>query len=142
MSYYELIQLYFERANAMQQYWNLYVIIVGGILAFSSLRKQPAAVTTALVCILFALFAYKNLDAMYDTTAQRFATLQAIKQFDNATAATGTASKQVRDLLEPTLNPATYGSVRATHVTSDILTIAALCAMEVRRRRLRATGSQ
>ena len=83
MNYNELIQLYFERSNAMQQYWNLYVIIVGGILAFSSLRKQPAAITTALVCILFALFAYKNLDAMKDTTAQRFATLEAIKQFDS-----------------------------------------------------------
>lgn len=134
MNYNELIQLYFERSSAMQQYWNLYVIIVGGILAFSSMRKQPAAVTTALVCILFGLFAYNNLDAMYDTTQHRFATLQAIKQFDSS--ATGGAPNQMRSLLEPTLNPATYSRVRATHVTSDVLTIAALCAMELRRRRL------
>jgi hypothetical protein len=138
MNYNELIQLYFERSNAMQQYWNLYVIIVGGVLAFSSLRKQPAAITTALVCILFALFAYKNLDAMYDTTRQRFATIEAIKQFDSSgTNAAG--FKQERELLEPTLAPATYNSVRVTHVTSDILTIAALCAMELRRRRLKST---
>src|SRR6266705_2520584 len=107
MNYNELIQLYFERSNAMQQYWNLYVVIVGGVLAFSSLRKQPAAITTALVCILFALFAYENLDAMKDTTTQRFATLEAIKQFDSG----ATPSKQMRDLLEPTLTPATFGSV-------------------------------
>jgi hypothetical protein len=136
MNYNELIQLYFERSTAMQAYWNLYVLIVGGLLAFSSLRKQPGAISTALVSILFALFAYKNLDAMYDTTAQRFATVQAIKQFDSS-GATVPSSKPVRDLLEPTLTPATYGSVRATHVTSDILTIAALWAMEFRRRRLR-----
>ena len=136
MNYPELIQLYFERSNAMQQYWNLYVIIVGGVLAFSSLRKQPAAITTALVCILFALFAYKNLDAMKDTTAQRFATLDAIKQFDPGAGAVA-SSKQVRELLEPTLMPATYNSVRVTHVISDILTLAALWAMEFRRRRLR-----
>ena len=135
MNYNELIQLYFERSTAMQQYWNLYVIIVGGVLAFSSLRKQPAAITTLLVCILFALFAYNNLDAMKDTTAQRFATLEAIKQFDSGTA--GAPSRQVRDLLEPTLTPATYNSVRTTHVISDILTIAALLAMELRRRRMR-----
>ena len=139
MNYNELIQLYFERSNAMQQYWNLYVIIVGGVLAFSSLRKQPAAITTALVCILFGLFAYNNLDAMKDTTAQRFATIEAIKQFDSG-GVTATASKQVRDLLEPTLTPATFGSVKATHITSDLLTIAALCAMELRRRRLKATS--
>ena len=137
MSYNELIQLYFERSNAMQQYWNLYVIIVGGVLAFSSLRKQPAAITTALVCILFALFAYENLDAMKDTTAQRFATLEAIKQFDSG-AATTTPSRQARDLLEPTLTPATFGSVKATHIISDLLTIAALWAMEFRRRRLKS----
>ena len=93
MNYNELIQLYFERSNAMQQYWNLYVVIVGGVLAFSSLRKQPAAITTTLVCILFALFAYENLGAMKDITAQRFATLEAIKQFDSGAAAT-TPSKQ------------------------------------------------
>ena len=137
MNYNELIQLYFERSNAMQQYWNLYVIIVGGVLAFSSLRKQPAAITTALVCILFALFAYKNLDAMKDTTAQRFATLEAIKQFDSGAAAAA-PSKQVRDLLEPTLTPATFGSVKVTHIISDLLTSAALWAMELRRRRLRS----
>jgi len=137
MNYNELIQLYFERSTAMQQYWNLYVIIVGGVLAFSSLRKQPAAITTLLVCILFALFAYNNLDAMKDTTAQRFATIEAIKNFDSGAGA-ASPSKQVRDLLEPTLTPATYNSVRTTHVISDILTIAALWAMELRRRRMRS----
>jgi hypothetical protein len=135
MNYNELIQLYFERATAMQSYWNLYVIIVGGLLAFSSMRKHPAAITTAIVSILFALFAYKNLDAMHDTTAQRFAVLDAIKQYDATTSAA--ASIEVRNLLEPTLTPATWRSVKATHITSDILTIAALCAMELRRRRMR-----
>jgi hypothetical protein len=140
MNYNDLIQLYFERSTAMQAYWNLYVLIVGGLLAFSSLRKQPAAITTLIVSVLFALFAYKNLDAMYDTTQERFATIQAIKQFDSS--GTNAASlKQTRELLEPTLTPATYGSVRATHVTSDVLTIAALWAMEFRRRRLKSRMS-
>jgi hypothetical protein len=134
MNYNELIQLYFERATAMQSYWNLYVIIVGGILAFSSIRKQPAAVTTLIVSILFALFAFKNLDAMHDVTAQRFATLDAITHFDAGGAVA--TNQKVREMLEPTLTPATYGSVQLTHVISDILTIAALWAMELRRRRL------
>jgi hypothetical protein len=138
MSYNDLIQLYFERSTAMQAYWNLYVVIVGGLLAFSSLRKQPAPTTTLIVSLLFALFAYENLDAMYDTTRQRFATIEAIKQVDSTGTNAGSL-KQVRDLLGPTLTPATYGSVRTTHVISDILTIAALWAMEFRRRRLRST---
>jgi hypothetical protein len=136
MNYNELIQLYFDRSNAMQDFWNLYVLVVGGILAFSSLRKQPAAITTLLICLLFALFAYENLGAMKDCTAQRFAALEAIKQFDANGGAT-TNPKPVRDLLEPTLTPATWHSVKATHLTSDVLAIVALIAMEMRRRTLR-----
>ncbi|MGI8431053.1 MAG: hypothetical protein ACR2MW_02015, partial [Chthoniobacterales bacterium] len=79
MNYHDLIQLYFERGNAMQNFWNLYVVILGGVLAFSSLRKQPAPITTALVCLLFALFADENLGARHDATAQRVALLQAVK---------------------------------------------------------------
>jgi hypothetical protein len=133
MNYGELVQLYFERSTAMQNYWNLYVLVVGGLLAFSSLRRHHAAVTTGLVCLLFALFAYENLGALKDVTAQRFALLDLIKRSDTSNA---TDSRQVRERLEPTLTPATYSSVRFTHVTSDILTIAALIAMELRRRTL------
>jgi hypothetical protein len=140
MNYSDLIQLYFDRSNAMQNFWNLYVLIVGGILAFSSLRKHPAPITTLVVSILFALFAYENLGAMKDCTAQRFAMLDALRKFDANGGAT-TNPKPARDLIEPTLTPATWGSVKATHLTSDVLTILALVAMEFRRRRLRDQGS-
>src|SRR5437660_12457044 len=110
MNYNELIQLYFERSTAMQQYWNLYVIIVGGALALSSLRKQPAAITTALVCILFALFAYHNLDQQKDTTHQRPATIDAIKHIESD-GDTATTATQVPELLEPIRTPATCGSL-------------------------------
>jgi hypothetical protein len=136
MNYNELIQLYFERSTAMQNYWNLYVLIVGGILAFSSMRRQPAAMTTLLVCVLFALFAYNNLGAMKDCTAQRFAVLEAVRGFDAGGGATANP-KPLRTLLEPTLTPATYESVRRTHLASDVLTIVVLVVMEIRRRRLR-----
>ena len=138
MNYDQLIQLYFERCNATQDYWNLYVIIVGGILAFSSLRKHHAAVTTLVVCVLFALFAYENLGALHDVTAQRFALLDAIKQFDANGGAT-INPQHVRALIEPTLTPATWSSVVVTHLASDVLTILALIAMEWRRRTLRET---
>jgi len=137
MNYNELIQLYFERSNALQGYWNLYVVVVGGLLAFSSLRKQPAAITTLIVTVLFGLFAYENHDAIQVATGQRLATREAITQFDPG--ATGPTAKQVRDILEPTLTPASHASVRTTHLTSDILVVAALWAMELRRRRSKQT---
>jgi hypothetical protein len=135
MNYSELIQLYFERSNALQAYWNLYVVVVGGLLAFSSLRKQSAVVTTLIVSILFGLFAYENHDAIQVATGQRMATHEAITKFDPGAAAP--TAQQLRNILEPTLTPASHGSVRMTHLTSDILIIAALWAMEFRRRRLK-----
>ena len=133
MKYNDLIQLYFERTTALQNYWTLYVVIVGGLLAFSSLRKQPAALTTLVVSILFALFAYENLDAIKATALQRHATLAAIKQSD--AGSTAPEIKPVRDLLEPTLNPASISSTQMTHLISDLLTIAGLWIMELRRRK-------
>ena len=128
MKYSELIELFFERTNALQDYWTLYVVIVGGLLAFSSLRKQPAALTTLIVSILFGLFAYENLTAIIDSATQRFAALEAIRQ-------SAPEFPAVREVLEPTLKPASYASTRTTHLVSDLLTIAALWAMEWRRRK-------
>ena len=133
MKYDQLIQLYFERSNALQGYWTLYVVIVGGILAFSSLRKTPAAMTTLIVSILFGLFAYENLDAIMTTTRQRHATLAALKQVEPGSSAP--EIKGVRDLLEPTLTPSAENAVQRTHLISDILTIIGLWSMELRRRR-------
>ena len=133
MKYTDLIQLYFERTTALQNYWTLYVVIVGGLLAFSSLRKQPAALTTLIVSILFCLFAYENLDAIQATATQRHATLAAIKQSD--AGSTAPEIKPVRDLLEPTLNPASLSSTQMTHLISDVLTIVGLWVMELRRRK-------
>jgi hypothetical protein len=138
MKYDELIQLYFERSNALQAYWTLYVVIVGGMLAFSSLRKLPAAVTTLIVTLLFSLFAYENLDAIMTATRQRHATLAAIKQSDPGS--TVAEIKPVRDLLEPTLTPAPEKAVQRTHLVSDILTILGLWTMELRRRKNAGSG--
>jgi hypothetical protein len=133
MKYNDLIQLYFERTTALQNYWTLYVVIVGGLLAFASLRKQPAALTTLIVSILFGLFAYENLDAIKATAMQRHATLAAIKQSDSGS--TAAEIKPVRDLLEPTFNPASISSTQTTHLIGDVLTIVGLWVMELRRRK-------
>ena len=110
--------MYFRsRSTALQWYWTLYVVIAGGLLAFSSLRQRPDALTGILVTVLFGFFAYKNLDAIHDVTLQRLATLQLIHA--------GGSSP-----LDPTLITPDYEGVRNFHITSDLLIIAALWAME------------
>ena len=134
MTHNELIQLCFERSNALQSLWTLYVVVIGGLLAFSSLRKLPDPLTTVLVTVLFGFFAFKNLDAIHDITVQRFATLEAIRQ-SHPPGADASGINQTRALLDPTLTTPAYEGVRNFHVMSDLLTILALWAMERRRRK-------
>ena len=136
MRYAELVQLYFERSNALQWYWTVYVVIIGGLLAFSSLRKRPDATTALLVTVLYVCFAYKNLAAIREVTAQRFAALSAMKEASTSgDAPDGVATPRLRQLLEPTLTPTSDAGVRNFHVACDVLTVAALWAMEWRRRK-------
>ena len=128
MTYGELMRLYFDRSNALQWYWTIYVVIIGGLLAFSSLRQRPDLLTAILVTILYAFFAYKNLGAIGDVTAQRQAIVQAIRDFH------GDLSTIQRE-IEPTLVSPPFEGVRNFHLASDLLTIAALWAMEWRRMR-------
>jgi hypothetical protein len=140
MRYSELIQLYFDRSNALQWYWTLYVVIVGGLLAFSSLRERKDALTGLLVSVLFACFAYKNCGAIGDVTAERHAILSAIKGYvitpTGGSNDDGAAeAMRLRDALQPTLDPPAWEGVRNFHITSDLLTLAALWAIEWRRRK-------
>jgi hypothetical protein len=139
MKYDELIQLYFERSNALQWYWNIYVLVIGGLVAFSSFRPRRDLLKTALVTVLYCMFAYKNLDAIHDVTVQRFATLEMIKK-SKESSPDATEVKRVAEVLEPTLVSAApdydglFG-VRNFHVYCDVLTIATLWVMEFRRKK-------
>lgn len=135
MTYGELIQLYFERSSALQMYWTIYVIVIGGLLAFSSLRKQPDAVTGVLVTVLFVFFAYKNLGAIEGVTIERHAVVAAIHEYP----AEGDGIKSIRAKIEPTLNPPAFEGVRNFHIASDVITVLALWAMEWRRRKMAAS---
>ncbi len=112
MKYAELIQQFFERSNALQGYWNIYVVAIGGLVALSSFRQRRDLVKTVLVTVLFSFFAYKNLDAIHDVTVQRFATLQLIKE-SKPSDPDAADVKRVGEVLEPTLTLATpdYGGV-------------------------------
>jgi hypothetical protein len=136
MKYNELIQLYFERSNALQWYWTIYVLVIGGILGFSLFRRRPDPIKTALVMVLFLCFAYKNLAAIQEVTMQRFATFKLMKETTH-TGPDAADVQRVRTELEPTLDPAYYDGLLGTrnfHIMCDLLTMATLWIMERRRR--------
>jgi hypothetical protein len=130
MNYAQLVELYFERSTALQNYWTLYVVIIGGLLAFSSMRQIPNRLTTILITVLFLCFAYKNCGAIMDVTEQRLKVLDVVK----TTPADGSA----KQILEPTMVGTDVAGVKKFHYFCDGLTVLTLWSMEWRRRRRQA----
>lgn len=133
MSYSELIQAYFERSVALQWYWTVYVLVIGGVLGFSTFRLRPELVTTILITVLYAGFAYKNLGAITATAAEREAILSALKDSPAAGPIAADVSR-VRSRLEPTLTEYDIAGAAYFHFACDLLTVAFLWVKEWRRR--------
>jgi len=137
MNYSELIQVYFERSVALQWYWTIYILVIGGLVAFSIFRLQRQFVTTVLVTILFAGFAFKNEGAIEATAEEREAIRAAFKDYPD-TGASAADVKLLRAKLEPTLTAYDIAGARYFHIACDLLTIAYVWTKERRREALDA----
>lgn len=133
MNYSELIQAYFERSVALQWYWTIYVLVIGGIVGLSMFRQRPELVTTILVSVLFACFAFKNEGAIEATAEEREAIRAAFTEYP-ATGANAAAITLARAKLEPTLTPYDIPGARYFHIACALLTILFLWVKEWQRR--------
>src|SRR5579863_4366799 len=70
----DMLPIFFERANAAQTLWTLYVTIILGLLAFiGSAKLTRPKLVASLLSIIFLIFAAVNLSALCAVTAQRLA---------------------------------------------------------------------
>jgi hypothetical protein len=138
MDYGDLVRLYFERSAALQWYWTVYIVVIGGILAFSTFRQRPEIITTILVSALYLCFAYKNLGAIVATAEEREAILSLIKSYP-ASGPRSDDVERVRKTLEPTLVPYDIAGAWYFHVACDVLTLAAVWGKEWHRRKFQAS---
>ena len=110
------------------------ILVIGGVLGFSTFRQRPELITTALVTILYVCFAYKNVGAIEATAQERQAILSAIKAYPES-GAKAADIKRVRDKLEPQMPEYDIAGAQYFHIVCDLLTLAFVWAKEWRRRR-------
>ena len=134
MNYQELIQTYFERSTALTWFWTVYILVIGGVLGFSTFRQRPELITTILVSILYLCFAYKNVGAIEATAQERQAVLLAIKAFPES-GPNAADIKRVRERLEPYMPEYNIAAAIYFHYACDLLTLAFLWTKEWRRRK-------
>src|SRR5262249_5979428 len=128
------------RSTALQGYWTVYILVIGGVLEFSTFRQRPEVITTVLVTVLYACFAYKNLGAIEVTLLERRAFLTALQEYPD----TGPKRDDIRLLrkqLEPTLPLAEPTGVVWFHLACDLMTVAAVWAKEWQRRKNAQQGT-
>jgi hypothetical protein len=133
MSYSELIQMYFERSVALQWYWTVYILVIGGVGAFSIFRHHPEVFTTAIVTILYLGFAYKNLGAIETTAEEREAVRLAAQEYPEAGPNAADVNR-IRDRLGPTMQEYSIPGARYFHLFCDVLVVVFLWTKEWLRR--------
>jgi hypothetical protein len=130
MTYSELLQALFERSNALEVLWTIYVTVVGALLGFCATRQRLGLWTMSVVTVAFCLFAASNLLGMRDVTLQRVALDAAIVNYDPPPEARLSNNVlELKKLVTPTLHPTPFEGVPgilAYHLTLDVLAIAAL----------------
>lgn len=69
----ELLKIIFERAEALNGYWNLYIAVAFGVLTLMASGKPftKHRSTKLFLTLAFIFFAFSNLQVLYDTNVQR-----------------------------------------------------------------------
>ena len=74
----DLLDFFFHCSDSMQTFWNFYITIVLGLIAFFASTKNPSKSMAGIITIAFVLFAIVNLSGLHDLTNQRFVAAKAI----------------------------------------------------------------
>jgi hypothetical protein len=121
MEFKDLVALYFERTNAMQTLWSIYITIVLGLLGFLGTVKLAtnSFLMPLFLTIAFVGFATVNMSALRSVTTQRniVANLIHSSQFD------GAINSVAQSKIAASLDPPSVLGLTLFHLGGDALTL-------------------
>jgi hypothetical protein len=120
----DLLEFFFHCSDSMQTFWNFYVTIVLGLIAFFASTKNPNKPMARIITIAFILFAFVNLSGLQDLTNQRLVAAEQVK----------INSDELAVLYKNTLNPPKFWMVATFHVILDIITISTIWIFVLKRK--------
>jgi hypothetical protein len=127
----DLITLYFERSNALETLWTIYITVVVGLLAFlgSVKLRPPRRLVVGTLILAFAGFAWFNCDALRSVTRQRVAAAGLIRDLQRSKPNDAQVEK-----LANTLDPSSEREVTASHAAVDAVAVAAFLMLASRKK--------
>jgi hypothetical protein len=136
MNYKEALEIFFERSNATQTFWNFHLTVILALIAFIATVKVNTSLRLLAVflTVAFAVFACVNLKALVTVTDQRLALAAVIK-------AKADADRETSNLINPTIVAPKVWQVCVSHLLGDIFAVVAIWTMVLSKQR-KASGDQ
>jgi hypothetical protein len=131
----DLVTLYFERTNAMESLWSIYITITLGLIGFVSAAKlnAPRLRIISILILAFVGFAAVNGSALDNVVVQRNVLVNLIRNFPTNNA--DKVTKAVKDDLSSTLDPTKPWELVTFHLCADVLAILAIVIIGFRESR-------
>jgi len=123
----DALNLFFERSNAMQTYWNFYITIVLARLAFFGAHGRDR-ITAVLLTVAFIGFAVVNYGGVTGVAQQR---LDVCRHLANRECV---APVTIEQPIVVTLSPPRVWEVGLLHISGDVLVIGAVWFLTLRRK--------
>src|SRR5881396_726481 len=132
MDFKDVLNLFFERSNALQPLWSFYTTVVLALIAFFSAIKpsEKIRVGAVIFSIVFVVLAWANLDALLTVTRQRLAAVSLLK---DTSKLSNVPDKAVVNALLGGLEPSSVRRVVIGHVAADFFVLAMIWMLAVKK---------
>jgi hypothetical protein len=135
MEFKDVLTMYFERGLALQTFWNFYITVAVGILAFIGVipSSRSDKLVASILTLGFALFAVVNLSGMIGVSNQRME-LQSLLMEDGALKQESYPRPTHLSRVRATLNAPSLGSLVSFHLLVDVLMVSSIWIIPTLRR--------
>jgi hypothetical protein len=129
LSYKDALDMFFERSNAMQTFWNFYLTVIFALIALFASIRPVRNLNVLKWCVLlgFIVFAIVNLGALVNVADQRLRLAGVVGRLASTDVASST--------LAPSLDPPQVWQVWVLHIVGDLVTIAAIWLLTATKQR-------
>ncbi len=128
----DLLDFYFRCSDSMQTFWNFYITVVLGLVAFFASVKLPKRPLALVITTAFIVFAIVNLSGLHDLTLQRLTGAGQVKRNADPREE-GAKDDPLAKLFAGTLHPPEFWQVANLHITIDIITITTIWLLVLRK---------
>ena len=120
MSYNDLVSHFFNRSDAQQRFWPIWITVVGAIVAFLASRPTLGFWPLVVITATFCFFSATHLDAMLRVARQKTQIAEALKAFRTVPTSEAPALS-VQDILQPALTASRPAKIIIFHVSGTLI---------------------